>query len=109
MVALEPMAPEMLSSEPSLRKMGTAVFAQAKPNPYGMEPAFTRKLQTAPVDEYRHNYARFRKGKAQGAKGERPGATVTADEMQVSLEEEEKERVYHVLAYSGTTSSMSSP
>lgn len=38
-----------------------------------LEKAFTERLQTAEVDEYRRNYLRFRKGKANGAKGEGPG------------------------------------
>ena len=82
MVAHEPQVPEMLQHMPSLRTQGPLVFAAAKLNQFGMEPAFTRKLQRAPVDEYRNNYRRFRKGKAQGAKGERPEAA-SADEIQV--------------------------
>lgn len=39
-----------------------------------LEPAFTRGLQTAAVDEFRRNYQRFREGKARGARGERPTA-----------------------------------
>lgn len=42
--------------------------------PMTLEPAFTRGLQTAAVDEFRRNYQRFREGKARGARGERPTA-----------------------------------
>ena len=51
-----------------------------------MEPAFARKLQTAAVDDYRQNYRRFRKGKAQGAKGERPPSTVPMEQVSHRME-----------------------
>lgn len=49
-----------------------AAAAGGQPAPIALEPAFLRGLQTVAVDEYRRNYQRFRKGKAVGAKGERP-------------------------------------
>lgn len=49
-----------------------AAAAGGQPALIALEPAFLRGLQTVAVDEYRRNYQRFRKGKAVGAKGERP-------------------------------------
>jgi hypothetical protein len=40
--------------------------------PAQLEPAFTSRLRSAGVDEFRISYRRFRKGKPEGAKGERP-------------------------------------
>lgn len=80
MVAHDPMEGQCLQRLDSLRTNPQA-FAVANLNPYGMEPSFTRRLQTEAVNQYRHNYRFFRKGKAQGAKGESPVALCPEDEQ----------------------------
>lgn len=45
-----------------------------------LEKAFTERLQTAEVDEYRRNYLRFRTGKAKGARGEGPSEADPQDD-----------------------------
>ncbi|KAM3570179.1 hypothetical protein VYU27_007742 [Nannochloropsis oceanica] len=84
--AATPAPTVVAASIPEKQEVDEQVMEKPKAIKRGMEPAFTTRLRTAAVDDYRKKYQRFRSGKAHGASGEGPTGHRSGEE-----EEEEEE------------------